>query len=178
MFVVPKHTGGLWPILNLKWFNCYLHIPSFKMPTIRHVWQLIQHGDYALSIDPEDAYLHIPIVKLYHHFYNVFGAICHISVKFNHLGWPQSQEFSQPSLNISCFLAIKTVCVLLSIWMTSWSWFTLSVQVRRLIHFCALNWFALDFLLIFPSLTLPHSYFLFFGVMLGYYPYVSIFASS
>ena len=37
VFVVPNHTGGLWPILNLKQFNCYLHIPSFKMPTIRHV---------------------------------------------------------------------------------------------------------------------------------------------
>ena len=40
MFVVPKHTGGLWPILNLKHFNCYMHIPSFKMPTIGHVWEL------------------------------------------------------------------------------------------------------------------------------------------
>ena len=37
MFVVPKHTGGLRPILNLKHFNCYIHIPSFKMPTLRHV---------------------------------------------------------------------------------------------------------------------------------------------
>ena len=26
VFVVPKHTGGLWPILNLKQFNHYLHI--------------------------------------------------------------------------------------------------------------------------------------------------------
>ena len=68
MFVVPKHTGGLWPILNLKHFNHYMHIPSFKMPTIRHVWQLIQHGDYAFSIDLQDAYLHIPIVKHHHHF--------------------------------------------------------------------------------------------------------------
>ena len=41
VFVVPKHTAGLWPICNLKGFNCYLHISSFKMPTIRHVWQLI-----------------------------------------------------------------------------------------------------------------------------------------
>ena len=47
VFVVPKHFGGLQPILNLKWFNCYLHIPSYKMPTIRNIWQLIQHGDYA-----------------------------------------------------------------------------------------------------------------------------------
>ena len=65
---VPKCTGGLHPLLNLKWFNCYLHIPYFKMPTIRHVWQLIQHGDYAFSIDLQDVYLHILIVKLHYHF--------------------------------------------------------------------------------------------------------------
>ena len=40
-------------------------IPSFKMPTLRHVWQLIQHGDYAFSIDLQNAFLHIPVVK--HH---------------------------------------------------------------------------------------------------------------
>ena len=68
VFVVPKHTGGLWPILNLKQFNHYLHIPSFKMPTIRHVWQLIQLGDYAFSIDLQDTYLHIPFVKHHHPF--------------------------------------------------------------------------------------------------------------
>ena len=68
MFVVPKHTGDLQPIPNLKHFNCYMHIPSFKMPTLRHVWQLIQHGDYVFSIDLQDAYLHIPIVKHHYHF--------------------------------------------------------------------------------------------------------------
>ena len=65
VFVVPKRTGGLRPILNLKHFNCYMHIPSFKMPTLKTVWQLIQQGDYAFSIDLQDAYLHVPIVK--HH---------------------------------------------------------------------------------------------------------------
>ena len=33
------------------------------MPTLRQVSQLIQCGDYAFSIDLQDAYLHIPIVK-------------------------------------------------------------------------------------------------------------------
>ena len=65
VFVVPKHTGGLHPILNLEHFNCFMHIPSFKMPTLKTVRQLIQHGDYAFSIDLQDAYLHVPIVK--HH---------------------------------------------------------------------------------------------------------------
>ena len=62
VFVVPKHTGGLRPILNLKHFNRYMHIPSFKMPTLKTVQQLIQQGDYAFSIDLQDAYLHVPIV--------------------------------------------------------------------------------------------------------------------
>ena len=65
VFVVPKHTGGLCPILHLKCFNHFMHIPSFKMPTLKTVWQLIQQGDYAFSIDLQDAYLHVPIVK--HH---------------------------------------------------------------------------------------------------------------
>ena len=68
VFVVPKHTGGLHPILSLKHFNRFMHIPSFKMPTLKHVWQLIQHGDYAFSIDLKDAYLHVPIVKHHPHF--------------------------------------------------------------------------------------------------------------
>ena len=63
VFVVPKCTRGLRPILNLKHFNCFMHIPSFKMPTLKYVQQLIQQGDYAFSIDLQDAYLHVPIVK-------------------------------------------------------------------------------------------------------------------
>ena len=68
MFVVPKLTGGLHPILSLKLFNHYMHIPSFKMPTLKNIWQLIQQGDFAFSIDLQDAYLHVPIVKHHHYF--------------------------------------------------------------------------------------------------------------
>ena len=56
VFAVLKHTGGLWPMFNLKWFNCYMHIPTFTMPTIRHVRQLIKCGDLAFSIDLKDSY--------------------------------------------------------------------------------------------------------------------------
>ena len=68
MSVVPKCTGGLHPILNLKHFNHFMHIPSFKMPTLKNVWQLIQQGDFAFSTDLQDAYLHVPIAKHHHHF--------------------------------------------------------------------------------------------------------------
>ena len=33
MFVVPNCTGDLQPILELKHFNCYMYIPSFKDAT-------------------------------------------------------------------------------------------------------------------------------------------------
>ena len=122
MFVVPKHTGGLWPILYLKWFSFYLHIPSFKVPTIRHVWQLIQHGNYAFSIDLQDAYLHIPSVKHYCHFLQSVWHNMPYQWKVLLLGWPQPLRFSQSSLNIFCSFVIASISVLLSIWMTSWSW--------------------------------------------------------
>ena len=122
IFVVPKYTGGLWPILNLKHFNPYLHIPSFKMPTIRHVWSLIQHGDYAFSFDLQDSYLHIPIVKHHCHFLLfVWHKICLISGRLYLFGWPQPLRFSQPSLNLFCSFAIARVSILLSLWMMSWS---------------------------------------------------------
>ena len=51
VFVVPTCTGGFQSIPSLQQFSHYLHTPSLKMPTISHVWELIQHGDYDLSID-------------------------------------------------------------------------------------------------------------------------------
>ena len=73
VFVVPKHMGSLGPTLNHKWFNHYMHITTFKMPTIRQVQELFQQGDYALSFDLKDAYWHIPIVKHHSCFYVWFG---------------------------------------------------------------------------------------------------------
>ena len=67
VFMASKIPGGLQPILNLKLFIHYMHIPTFKMPTIRHVWQLIQQGDFSFSVDLRDVYFHIP-VKHDHHF--------------------------------------------------------------------------------------------------------------
>ena len=123
MFVVPKHTGGLQPILNLKHFNHYMYVPSFKMPTIRHVQQLIQHGDYAFSINLQDAYLHISIFKHHHHF---LGFVWHsVSYQWKVLPFGLAtapQVFTALNKPI-LFLCCHRVSILLSIWMTSWSWF-------------------------------------------------------
>ena len=75
------------------------------------------------------------------------------------------------------FLCCCKGFVLLSIWMTSWSWFTLSGQVGGLAPFCVLYWFTLDCILIFASLTFASLRHFVLGVMKGYCPYVSIYAS-
>ena len=138
MFVVLKCTGGLQPILNLKCFKCYMYVPSFKMPTIRHVWQLIQHGDYAFSIDLQDAYLQIPITKHHHHFLQfVWHNVPHewkvLPFGLATAPWVFT-SLTKPILSS----AITRVSLLLSIWMTSWFWFSLSGQVGGLAHFCVL----------------------------------------
>ena len=96
VFVVPKCTGGLCPILNLKHFNHFMHIASFKMPTLKNVWQHIQQGDFDFSIDLQDAYLHIPILSIIIIFYILFGVMCLISGRFYPLGLPQPLGFLPP----------------------------------------------------------------------------------
>ena len=67
MFVVPKCTGGLWPYLTLSGLIVIcIYLILRCLPS--DVWQLIQHGDYAFSVNLQDAYLHIPVVKHHHHF--------------------------------------------------------------------------------------------------------------
>ena len=78
VFVVPKCMGGLCSILNIQWFSCYLHIPTFRMPTIKHLWQVIQQGDSAFSNDLTDAYLHISIVVCHCSFCILFGKVTYL----------------------------------------------------------------------------------------------------
>ena len=134
MFVVPKHTGGLWPILKLKHFNHYLHIPSLRCllsdmySILLSVVIMLSPLIYRMLIY---IFLSLNIIIIS---YNLFNTMCLISGRFCLLGWPQPLGFSQPSLTIFCSFAIARVSIL-SILMTSWSWFALSGQIRGLTHF-------------------------------------------
>ena len=81
---------------------------------------------YAFSIDLQDAYLHVPTVEHHHYFFDLFRSTNLLSGRFCLLGWPQPLKFSQPSLNTFVPFSIARVPILLSFWMTSWSWFSLS----------------------------------------------------
>lgn len=60
-FLVPKKTGDLRPVINLKPLNQYLRTQHFKMDCMNKVINLAKKGDWAISIDLQDAYFHIPL---------------------------------------------------------------------------------------------------------------------
>lgn len=62
-FLIPKKDGRLLPILDLRILNWYLKQEKFKMLTLAQVLLALQEEDWMVSIDLQDAYFHIPILK-------------------------------------------------------------------------------------------------------------------
>jgi hypothetical protein len=60
-FLVPKKSGELRPILNLKPLNRFIHTTKFRMETLTMVTEAVQPGDWLASLDLKDAYFHVPI---------------------------------------------------------------------------------------------------------------------
>ena len=94
-----------------------------------------------------------PLLSITVTFYILFGIMCLISGRFYLLGLPLPPGFLHPSPNLFCSFAITKVCVLLSIWMTSWSLFPLSGQERGHACFCVPCWSIWVYTSILLSLT-------------------------
>ena len=63
IFLVPKKTGDMRPVINLKPLNVFVQKIHFKMENINTALHTIAPGDYLVSIDLKDAYFSIPIFK-------------------------------------------------------------------------------------------------------------------
>ncbi|KAJ1098777.1 hypothetical protein NDU88_003884 [Pleurodeles waltl] len=62
-FLIPKKDGRLRPILDLRILNWFLKQEKFKMLTLAKVLLALNKGDWMVSVDLQDAYFHIPILK-------------------------------------------------------------------------------------------------------------------
>ncbi len=58
-FIVPKKSGGLRPILDLRVLNRSLHKLPFKMLTQKRIFECIRPRDWFAAIDLKDAYFHV-----------------------------------------------------------------------------------------------------------------------
>ena len=68
LFLVPKKEGGRRPVINLKPLNQYIRKKPFRMTTLKEVGQSIRQGDWSITIDLQDAFLHVPMHKDYRRF--------------------------------------------------------------------------------------------------------------
>jgi hypothetical protein len=55
-------------IIDLFRLNRFLRVPHFKMETTRSVAAAILRGDWAVSLDLRDVYLHVPVHPDYQHY--------------------------------------------------------------------------------------------------------------
>ncbi|XP_071160985.1 uncharacterized protein [Mytilus edulis] len=65
LFLVPKKTGGMRPVIDLSILNKFLIVPHFKIETNRSIRASILPGMWTTSLDLSDAYFHIPISQTY-----------------------------------------------------------------------------------------------------------------
>ena len=68
LFLVPKKTGELRPVIDLSTLNQHLMVPHFEMETAQTVKMAIQSREWAACIDIKDAFLHIPMCPAVRHF--------------------------------------------------------------------------------------------------------------
>ena len=61
LFLVPKPHQRWRPVIDISRLNTFLHVEKFNMETPESIRTFLIPGEWVSSIDPSDAYLHIPI---------------------------------------------------------------------------------------------------------------------
>ncbi len=61
-FIVPKKSGGLRPILDLRVLNRALHKLPFRMLTQKRIFGCVRPLDWFAAIDLKDSYFHVSIL--------------------------------------------------------------------------------------------------------------------
>jgi hypothetical protein len=65
VFLVPKKNGSWRPVFDLSQLNRHLVIPKFRMESAITIMKSLAKGDWVVSVDIKDAYLHVPIHPQY-----------------------------------------------------------------------------------------------------------------
>ena len=64
LFLVPKKSGDLRPVINLKPLNFFVQKVHFKMENIGSAICYVSPGDYMISLHLKDAYFSVPVHPL------------------------------------------------------------------------------------------------------------------
>ena len=83
-FLVPKPHQRWRPVIDLSRLNTFVHVEKFKMETPESIRTCLIPGEWVLSINLSDAYLHIPI----HPYSRKYLRFCHKSQVFQFTSLP------------------------------------------------------------------------------------------
>ena len=64
LFLIPKKSGDLRPVINLKPLNFFVQKIHFKMENVGSAINYVSTGDYMVSLDLKDAYFSVPVQPL------------------------------------------------------------------------------------------------------------------
>ena len=84
LFLVPKPHQRWRPVIDLSRLNTFLHVEKFKIETPESIRPSLIPGEWILSIDLSDTYLHIPI----HPHSRKYLRFCHRSQVFQFTSLP------------------------------------------------------------------------------------------
>ncbi|XP_063775051.1 uncharacterized protein LOC134910673 [Pseudophryne corroboree] len=113
MFVVPKPDGSVRPILNLKSLNTYIKRFKFKMESLRAVIASLDEGDYMVSLDIKDAYLHVPIYPPHQEYLRFVVQDCHYQFQTLPFGLSTAQRvFTRVMAEMMILLRKKGVLII------------------------------------------------------------------
>lgn len=73
----PQNLGVWRAILDLKRLNHHLLYRCFKMHSLQTILGGVREGDFLMSIDLTEAYLHIPILPFHRQYLRFHYAGCH-----------------------------------------------------------------------------------------------------
>ena len=62
VFLRPKASGGMRPVIDLKALNRHILYQHFKMETSQLIRATLGRGEWTASVDLKDAYFHVPLL--------------------------------------------------------------------------------------------------------------------
>ena len=95
LFLVPKKTGDLRPVINLRPLNKFIIRKHFKMENLQNVTQLVRKGDYMVTIDFKMLIFRFQFTSLIENFFVSVGGTSCSSLLLFLLALPVLQEYSR-----------------------------------------------------------------------------------
>ena len=92
LFLVPKKTGGMRPVIDLSILNSYLSVPHFKMETNRLIRACILPGIWTTTLDFSGVYFHTSIAIAFRKYLRFLGSGCNFQFVVLLFGLPVAPQ--------------------------------------------------------------------------------------